>query len=141
MESTVISTSDSDSNITSEGSDTANIDKSNLLEYALPKIDAFLTENNIPPITRRKFKETEKIHGIVFKFSHFGVEVVKDQVTIFGKYISKFYDVESYENNDKLLEALLPRIQEFHLNPVLTKHPFIRFFHRLKNRNKKNQSK
>ena len=102
------------------------------LDYCVTKIDEYLSNNNIQATTKRKFKETSTIHGIVYKFSHFGVEVVKDQVTIFGKYKSQFFDAESYENTDQLLDELLPTIKEFYNNPVLTKHPLIRFFSKLK---------
>lgn len=114
-----------------ENNDTS---ENQFLDYCIEKIDTYLAEQNIPPTIKRKFKETSKIHGTVYKFSHFGVEVSTNQVTIFGKYVSEFFDIEYYENKDKLLEALLPRINEFHQNPVLTKHPFIRFFSKLKNR-------
>jgi len=102
------------------------------LDYCVAKIDEYFSSNNIQATTKRKFKETSSIHGIVYKFPHFGVEVVKDQVTIFGKYKSQFFDSENYENTDQLLEELLPTIQEFYKNPTLTKHPLIRFFSKFK---------
>ena len=110
----------------------ASSDNNNLLDYAIPKLDAFFAEKEMTPTSKRKFKETTLIHGIVYKFAHFGVEVTKDQATIFGKYTSEFFDIESYEDNDKLLEKLLPRIKEFYHNPVLTKHPIIRYFSKFK---------
>ena len=126
--------SGTDSNADSSTADASSNAESNpdLLEFGVPKIDDFFAENELKPITKRKFKETALIHGIVYKFAHFGVEITKDQATIFGKYKSEFFDIEAYENNDKLLEELLPRIQEHFHNPVLTKHPIIRYFSKFK---------
>ncbi|HFE37946.1 MAG TPA: hypothetical protein ENK06_05950 [Gammaproteobacteria bacterium] len=102
--------------------------------YCVNKIDAYLSEHNIKPNVKRKFRETKEIYGTVYKFSHFGIEVSEGQVLIFGKYKSTYFDKELYENKDKLLEVLLPAILEHYNNPALTKHPIIRFFNRLKGR-------
>ena len=106
--------------------------KNDYLEFFIEKIDSYLAEQNLQASNKRKFKETSEIFGTVYKFSHFGIEVIKDQVTIFGKYNSEFFDIEAYESADKLLEELLPRILEFYQNPVLTKHPIIRYFSKFK---------
>jgi len=102
------------------------------VDYCVEKIDEYLAQQNIEPLVKRKFKETAKIHGIVYKFPHFGIEVVHNEITLFGKYKSQYFDAELFETTDKLVEDLLPAILYFYQNPAITKHPLIRFFHRFK---------
>ncbi len=101
-------------------------------DYCVTKIDEYLSNEALSPKVKRKFKETSDIYGTVYKFSHFGIEVIRNQVTIFGKYKRLYFDAEAYENTDKLLDELLPTITKYYHNPVLTKHPVIRFFSRVK---------
>lgn len=101
-------------------------------EYCVTKIDQYLVSKKIEPAVKRKFKETSEIYGTVYKFSHFGVEVIRDQVTIFGKYNKEFFDAELYSSTDELLEAMFPIFQNFHNDPNIVKHPIIRFFTKFK---------
>jgi len=96
--------------------------------FCVTKIDEYLSEQGIKPKVKRKYRETSTISGTIYKFPHFGVEISEDQVLIFGRYKSQYFDAENYASTEKLTDELLPTIIKYYNNPIMTRHPIIRFF-------------
>jgi len=92
------------------------------------RIEKFAEEKGLNLSTKKEYKESEEETGLLYSVNNFKIELKNDQITMFGKYNSRFYEMQDYDNFDELVDAFLPDLLIFYNNPHMVKHPLKRLF-------------
>jgi len=109
------------------------ISRNERVDECTAAVDAFLEKNNVTVETKKQFPVDGGDIGVVYKLGHFGIEITKHQFIIFSQYNSRHIDMLDYDSSTDVLNYALPIAQEFIDDPDITKHVFVRAFHRVKN--------